>query len=329
MSKPAPPPSPKVVKGEASKIPAPPLPPEPIKPIDHVIHMAKKGADFYYEGKEISSDKAIELIKKNESLNISTTKSSSKNPQVKISKEPIKIGANTKKENELLKYARELEKKNAQFYIDNKYSSSKKALSVIAKKVYDRVETFPYTSKTPEVRIYTKPMKQSKSSGINLETGNIKVNGKELFYSTKNGITNYFNEEGQQVDRQGRLLSKEQKKAPTFYLNGEEITSTKAHQLLKSNKSIQVVTETYSEDEYAIVLSDLSKATFQNHNKNNNPNSVIDLTEMIQKEASFFFNDEPISVERALWLTQNEHIDRVNNVGSKTGKPKVYLWKKV
>lgn len=330
MSKPAPPSSPKVVKGEVSTIPTPPLPPEPMDPLDHVISMAKKGATFYYKGKKISSDKAINLIKNNKSLNISTTKSNSKNPQVNISKEPIKIGAMTKKEGELLKYARNLEKKNALFYIDNKYVNSKKALSLIAKKVYDRVETFPYTSKTPEVRIYTKPLKQVKTNGINLETGNIKVNGKELFYTTKNGITNYFNKEGQQVDKQGKLLSKEQKQNPTFYFNGEKISSAKAHQLLKNNTSIQVATEDYTEDEYAIVLADLSKPSYnKNYNKNTNPNSVIDLTEMIEKEALFFFNDEPISVEKALWLTKNEHIDRINNIGSKTGKPKVYLWKKV
>lgn len=40
--------------------------------LDHVIHMAKKKATFFYNGKEISSDKAIELIKKNNKLNISS-----------------------------------------------------------------------------------------------------------------------------------------------------------------------------------------------------------------------------------------------------------------
>ncbi|MFD2588542.1 M56 family metallopeptidase [Croceitalea marina] len=321
--------SPTVMNGKASTIPTPPLPPEPIEPLDHIIAMAKEGAVFFFEGKEISSDKAIELFKKRQDLNISTTNSNSKRPQVRISKEPINIGAVTKKESELLKYARELEKKNAHFYLDNKHISSKKALSIIAKKIYNRVETFPYTSKTPEVRIYTKPLSQKKSSGTNLETGNIKVNGKELFYSTKNGTTSYFNKKGEQVDKKGRTLVREQEKSPTFYFNGEKITSVKAHELLKNNKSIQVTTEDYSEDEYAIVLTDLSKVSYHNYNKNTNPNSVIDLTEMIEKEALFFYNDQPISVEKALWLTQNEHIDRVNNVGSKSGKPKVYLWKKV
>ncbi len=250
---------PKTITGRVSKVPAPP---QPMDPLDHVVNMAKKGAIFFYEGKEISSDKAIKLIKNNKNFNISTTKSNSKKPKVKISKEPISI--------------------------------------------------------------------KSSSSGINLETGNIKVNGKELFYSTKNGITSYFNESGQQVDKKGEKLTSLNKQNPTFYFNGNKISSEKAHRLLRNNKSIQVTTETYSDEEYAIVLSDLSKSSDNtNYNHNPNPNSAIDLTEMIAKEALFFYNNKPISAEKALWLTQNEHIDRVNNVGSKTGKPKVYLWKKV
>jgi hypothetical protein len=72
---------------------APPLPPPPapIPPLDHVIRMAKKGAAFYYEGKSISSDEAIKLLKKNNELNISTKQSDSKQPKVYISKEPIVI----------------------------------------------------------------------------------------------------------------------------------------------------------------------------------------------------------------------------------------------
>ena len=153
MSKPTPPSSPKVVKGKASTIPTPPLPPEPMKPLDHVILMAKKGATFYYEGKKISSDKAIELIKDNKSLNISTTKSSSKNPQVKISKQPVKIGMS--KKNKLLDYALELKDKNADFYYNDKLVNSEKGIALIKSKAYASVETLPWVNKTPEVRIYS------------------------------------------------------------------------------------------------------------------------------------------------------------------------------
>ncbi|WP_250433205.1 M56 family metallopeptidase [Hanstruepera flava] len=80
----------KVENGKVSK--RKPLPPKPPKsPLDHVIEMAKKNATFYLEGKEISSDKAIEILKVNKSMNISTKNSSSKNPKVYLSKEPITI----------------------------------------------------------------------------------------------------------------------------------------------------------------------------------------------------------------------------------------------
>ncbi len=87
---PPPPPAPKVIKGvNKGSFNTPPPPPPPTSPLDHIIEMAKKNATFYFEGKQITSDKAIEIIKKNKDLNIQTTGSSSKNPQVKISTKPI------------------------------------------------------------------------------------------------------------------------------------------------------------------------------------------------------------------------------------------------
>ena len=80
-----------VKKGEESNIPPPPPPPPPKAPLDFVIEMAKKDATFYFEGKQITSDQAINMLKKNKSLNISAKESSSKNPKVYISKEPITI----------------------------------------------------------------------------------------------------------------------------------------------------------------------------------------------------------------------------------------------
>ncbi len=88
---PPPPPAPPIVKkGEVSDIPPPPAPPKPKSPIDHVIHMAKKGATFYYNGKKVSSDKAIELLKNNKDLNISS-KTNDGVSVVKIQTEPITI----------------------------------------------------------------------------------------------------------------------------------------------------------------------------------------------------------------------------------------------
>jgi hypothetical protein len=56
--------------------------------------MAKKGATFYLEGKQISSDKAIKALKKNKHLNIQ-----SKNSKVFITKRPILIGVMERKNN--------------------------------------------------------------------------------------------------------------------------------------------------------------------------------------------------------------------------------------
>lgn len=254
--------APKVKKGEKSDIPPPPpTAPEPVEPIDHVIEMAKKGATFYYEGEKVSSDKAIELLKKNKDLNIQSSGSNSKKPTVKITKAPI--------------------------YLDR--------------------------SKAP----------------ASLETGNIEINGKEGFYSIKNGETSYFNSKGQNVDRSGALLTGNYRKNPKIYFNGKKISSVKANQLLSNNSSIKMASKGYNDGSYAIILTDLNSPSSKNVNKNNNPNSAIDLTEMISKDALFFHNDKPISTEKALWLTQNSLIDRVNTLTPKKGKPKVYFWDKV
>lgn len=69
-----------------SEVPTPPMPPTPMHPLDHIIEMAKQGATFYYEGGQISSDKAIDLVKKNEQLDIDVTWIGSKKPRVMISK---------------------------------------------------------------------------------------------------------------------------------------------------------------------------------------------------------------------------------------------------
>ncbi len=254
-------------KGEVVDFPSlPPSPPEPVSPLDHVIEMAKKDATFYYEGKKISSDKAIQLLKKNKSLNIDSRGANGNRPTVRISRAPIKIG---------------------------------------------KVE---------------KPSQPVPSSDINVKTGNIETNGKSLFYSTKNGVTSYFNSLGEQVDERGKLLAQHRNKNPKFYYNGKQISSEKANRLLSSNTSIQVTNEEYSDEEYAIILTDLNNPNAGNPNFNNNPNSAIDLTQVISKGAVFFYNDEPISTEKALWLTQNEYVERVQVKEGRNKQPKVFFW---
>ncbi|WP_239004436.1 hypothetical protein [Lacinutrix sp. WUR7] len=83
---PPPPPAPKVLKGEVSNIPPPP---PPKSPLDHVVEMAKKDANFYFEGKKITSDKAIEIIKNDDDLSISTQTKGFKKPMVNITTHPV------------------------------------------------------------------------------------------------------------------------------------------------------------------------------------------------------------------------------------------------
>lgn len=61
----------------------------PRSPMDHVVDMAKKNAVFYFEGKEISSDDAIKILKENKKMNISTVGADSKRPKVHLSTKPM------------------------------------------------------------------------------------------------------------------------------------------------------------------------------------------------------------------------------------------------
>lgn len=67
-----------------------PTPPTPPSPLDYAIDMAKKGAIFYFEGEKITSDKAIDLLKKNKELNMESRKING-NTEVRITTAPVTI----------------------------------------------------------------------------------------------------------------------------------------------------------------------------------------------------------------------------------------------
>ena len=67
-----------------------PPPPPPMSTIDHVVFKAKKGASFFYNGKSISSDKAIAIVKNNPEINLSSKTNNGKST-VTLSNEPISI----------------------------------------------------------------------------------------------------------------------------------------------------------------------------------------------------------------------------------------------
>lgn len=66
-----------------------PPPPPPMKTTDHIISMAKKDASFYYNGEAITSDKALDLVKNNSELNISSHTNNGVST-VHLSEKPIK-----------------------------------------------------------------------------------------------------------------------------------------------------------------------------------------------------------------------------------------------
>ncbi|MDP2525705.1 M56 family metallopeptidase [Maribacter dokdonensis] len=84
------------IKGTSSKTtmeltsPTAPTPPTPPSPLDYAIDMAKKGAIFYFEGEKITSDKAIDLLKKNNELNMESRKKLGKT-EVRITTAPVTI----------------------------------------------------------------------------------------------------------------------------------------------------------------------------------------------------------------------------------------------
>jgi len=81
----------KEVNDMNSDVPPPPPPVVSEEPLDHIVRMAYENAAFFYEGKRISSDKAIDIFKKNKHLNVETETFKNSNPIVKITKEGITI----------------------------------------------------------------------------------------------------------------------------------------------------------------------------------------------------------------------------------------------
>lgn len=79
---PPPPPTPD------SDFPEPPPPPNIAK---HFKELNEKGAVFFYEGKKISYEEALNIVKKRKDINIDIEHDGKKKPTVKLTKEPIVI----------------------------------------------------------------------------------------------------------------------------------------------------------------------------------------------------------------------------------------------
>jgi len=123
----------KVVTVKEIEVPPPP-PKGPQSPLDHVIDMAKKGATFYYDGKKISSDKAIALLKSNNKINISSKGSKSDKPVVHLSSEPITIKNKEMPKptaENIIKHIKVMNRHNAKFYLGSTQITYKEALKYV------------------------------------------------------------------------------------------------------------------------------------------------------------------------------------------------------
>ncbi|OIQ20355.1 M56 family metallopeptidase [Lacinutrix sp. MedPE-SW] len=75
---------------ENFSVPKPPKPPKPISPEKHIKNMASKDASFFYNGDAVTKEKALELIKDNNKINISTQTNNGVST-VHLSTKPITI----------------------------------------------------------------------------------------------------------------------------------------------------------------------------------------------------------------------------------------------
>lgn len=117
-----------------------PPPPPPISALDFVIAMAKKdNAMFFYEGRTVSSEKAISVVKQNPDLNISAKNSESDNPRVFITKEPVNQDPQDFESipkptaENAVSHIKVMNRHGAKFYLDGKEVTYEEALKAVQK----------------------------------------------------------------------------------------------------------------------------------------------------------------------------------------------------
>ncbi|MCD2257827.1 M56 family metallopeptidase [Psychroserpens luteolus] len=113
-----------------------PPPPPPKSPLDHIIDMAKQDAIFYFNGKKITSDKAIQILKKDTSIHIQTIKDETNTPTILLSKKPIinnKAGLQKPTPATIEDHIKVMNRHGARFYLENKEMTYKDALAYVKK----------------------------------------------------------------------------------------------------------------------------------------------------------------------------------------------------
>lgn len=271
----------KIKEGDLSNIPPPPPPPEPKDPLDHVIEMAKKGATFYLNDKKVTSDQAIDALKRNKSLNVQTIGHSSKQPKVYIQTKPIHIknkkGLPKPTAENIINHIKVMDKRNAKFYLNNTKISYKEALAYVKKNRNADVST----SMESNVVIIDKKEKQSTSqNSISPKTGFINVNGKKLYYTNVNNKITYYNRYGVVTDKNGKELN------PNAQTNASDVLpNSTISKVYQNNKIISEFKNTDS----------------------NNYNDTPSMLQLANKGAVFYFEEKEISGKKAIELTDDDN----------------------
>ncbi|MEL6811882.1 MAG: M56 family metallopeptidase [Bacteroidota bacterium] len=274
---PPPPPPPVVIKGvndgDPNLPPPPPPPPAPEEPLDHLISMAKKGAQFYYEGKKISSDKAIELLKKNDNLNIQTTGYNSKSPKVRISKKPIVVGKSSASSN----------MPNINIKTDN--------LSIKTGSVYIKGEEYFYSTKNGHTSYFNKKGEAVDQNGNPMKS--------TLQKSQKANFNGKTGAEFKNNTERGETISKDAQ----FYLNDQRISSQEGLKLINDEKNAryQIMNGMGEGGQQVVWIS--HKPMIEN--KANlptatNENIVNQVKVMNEHNAKFYINNNKIDYKEAL-----------------------------
>ncbi|BAO75988.1 hypothetical protein [Winogradskyella sp. PG-2] len=210
--------------------PPPPAPPAPESTLDFVIRMAKANAKFFYKLKPISSDKAIDILKKNPNTHINAQKTDTKEPLVYMSNKPIHVGVKGK---DSKKEKGGPNAGNQQVMIDFLIKANNKGAILTQVDAQPAKVPFYNTHLTldkaisliknnSKMRLY--PYNRPHSGYIVLISNNIE---NTIPILTSNNRIDHFN-----------VISSIGAK---FYLNSEEINLSKAKRFIKRNPKAEVI----------------------------------------------------------------------------------------
>jgi len=345
------PPAVKVIKGvndgDANIPPPPPPPPAPEEPLDHVIRMAKKGATFYYEGDKISSDKAIELLKKNEHLNIQTLGHDSKKPVVKISKSPIIIkkakGVAFESGN-----TRSIGGEKNLFYVRigdqvTYYDQHSSTVNIQGEPVPDLNKSpFVYNGQRISPQEANSLLQKNKSLApaaqknkdgyysilLNSHTNNASKSDYNNINKNYNNVNK--NNIGNVNPNSGIGITEALKRNAKFYYNDQGISTKEAMNLIQDPMVIaRVQTVTPKNGKPSVYLYDnLSSGSSSNLNaKTSGPfrDPIVVFKNIIENGDAFFLKDKKIAKKEALKLYKANPRIQVRSVNNGDGTSNVYL----